>query len=84
MARRLEKLPENVNDTRVNWCYSTALLLPAQIHTLYMTPYETRSMRELAASRSRPHQSVSQLFHGPAPREPSTGSQSGSATPLFA
>ena len=26
-------------------------------------------------------QSVSQLFHGPAPRSPSTGSQSGSATP---
>ena len=25
---------------------ATALLLPAQIHTLYMTPYETRSMRE--------------------------------------
>ena len=29
---------------------ATALLLPAQLHTLYMTPYETRtgSMRELA------------------------------------
>ena len=29
----------------------TALLLPAQNHTPFMTPYETRSMRDLAALR---------------------------------
>ena len=44
----------NVNATHAT-TGATALLLPAQIHTLYMTlyhaPYETRSMRELAALR---------------------------------
>ena len=44
----------NVNATHAT-TGATALLLPAQIHTLYMTlyhaPYETHSMRELAALR---------------------------------
>ena len=46
----------NVNATNATFSIvlllqPSALLLPAQIHTLYVTPYETRSMRELAALR---------------------------------
>ena len=54
------------NDTRVNWCYGT---VTARSDKLYMTPYETRSMRELAASRSRPLVRVS-VSPGIAPRGP--------------
>ncbi len=45
----------NVNttvDRRDNRCYSTvSLYCPLRIHTPYVTPYETRSMRALAALR---------------------------------
>ena len=40
----------NVNATHATTSATARLpVLPVQIHTLYMTPYETRSMRELAA-----------------------------------
>ena len=57
-SRPLSGFCASVNVNATNATFSivlllqpSALLLPAQIHTLYVTPYETRSMRELAALR---------------------------------